>query len=137
MAAGVIDLLTQAIWMMRSGLEEDKLRGSPSAAVDSDRDILTAAMYIEYAGPLLLEKVLWNPKPELGDEDKRLLKGGPLYAGQSGLSSDRWVFWKKRFEEVAAAAEGGEETTVAAKKAALRAARLIEVWVETRMQLPH
>ncbi|KXJ97051.1 hypothetical protein Micbo1qcDRAFT_155805 [Microdochium bolleyi] len=127
MAANVTDLSTHALWMLRDALEQELEAGSKEA----NREVLTATVWIEYAGPLLFEKVLWNPNPTLGDEDKRMLKAGPLYKGGPGLSSDRWLFWMKRFEEVAGKAVDGE-----AKAAALRTAKLMEVWAETRMKLP-
>jgi len=127
MAAGVIDLTTHALWMMRDALEEELEAGSKEA----NREVVTAAVWIEYAGPILFEKVLWNPNPTLGEEDERLLRAGPRYKGGPGLSSDRWLFWKNRFEEVAE-----KKVTDDARDAATRAARLMEVWAETRMQLP-
>lgn len=128
MAAGVIDLTTHALWMMRDALEEELEAGSKEA----NREVLTAAVWIEYAGSILFEKVLWNPSPTLGEEDERLLRAGPRYKGGPGLSSDRWLFWKNRLEEVAEK----KEVTDDAKDAAIRAAKLMEVWAETRMQLP-
>ncbi|KAH7040615.1 uncharacterized protein B0I36DRAFT_311095 [Microdochium trichocladiopsis] len=128
MAANVIDLTTQALWMLRDGLEEQLTAGSKEA----NREVLTATVWIEYAGPLLFEKILWSPNPTLGDDDKRLLRAGPLYKGGPGLSSDRWLFWKTRLDEVA----DKKEVTDEAKDAAVRVARLMEVWAETRMQIP-
>lgn len=127
--AGVVNYTNQVIWMLRTALEEDSGTKAPSAR---DRDLITAAVYIEYAGPLLAESVIRTPSPTLSQEDERLLRGGSLYAaggGKAGLRSDRWLFWLKRFRE-----EAEKATSDEARSLAFRSSRLMEIWVEKRLK---
>lgn len=127
MGAGVIHFDNQPIWMLREALEEEK-KSPKSTAME--RDLMTAAMYIEYAGPVLVESLVANPNPELNDQLRRSLRGGSLFGGEPGLRLERWAFWTKRFREEAEKASSGE-----AKETALHAARLMEVWRETRLRV--
>ncbi|KAI0385487.1 hypothetical protein F5Y04DRAFT_245942 [Hypomontagnella monticulosa] len=126
MGAGVVHYINQPIWMLREALEEEM---NPPKSSALDRDLITAAMYIEYSGPILVEALAANPDPELSDELRRMLKGGSLFQGGSGLRLDRWLFWMKRFRE-----EAEKTRTKEASKIALRAARLIEVLYEKRLK---
>ncbi|OTB16237.1 hypothetical protein K445DRAFT_97872 [Daldinia sp. EC12] len=126
MGAGVIHWQNQPIWMLRDALEEEK--NSPKSS-DLDRDLVTAAMYIEFSGPVLVEALAANPAPELSNENRRLLKGGSLFHGEPGLRLDRWSFWTRRFKE-----EAEKTSTEEARGIALRVARLMEVWSETRLK---
>lgn len=112
---------TTAIWMLRDSLEEDVDKGG-----DIDRDLMTAAVYIEYAGATLVQKLALQPEPRLDEAQQRMLKGGGLWKGQSGLTVDRWTFWGDRFSKLAEKATRQE-----AKDLAGHAARLIEVWTQT------
>ncbi|RYP24295.1 hypothetical protein DL767_008627 [Monosporascus sp. MG133] len=125
-SAGVIDYTNQVVWMLRAALEEDTSAKAPHAL---NRDLVTAAVYIEYAGPILAESIIRTPDPTLSKEDERSLRAGPLYDGKAGLRSDRWLFWLKRFRE-----EAEKATTDEAKSLALRSSRLMEIWVEKRLQ---
>ncbi|OTA80958.1 hypothetical protein M434DRAFT_85860 [Hypoxylon sp. CO27-5] len=123
--AGVIHFTNQLVWMLRRALEEET---NPPKSSAIDRDLLTAIMYIEFSGPIVIEKMAVNPDPVLSDEHRRILKGGTLYKGEPGLRLERWLFWTERFKELA------EKTkTEDAKKAALRIARLMEVWTHERL----
>ncbi|KAH8166418.1 hypothetical protein CIB48_g1821 [Xylaria polymorpha] len=93
---------------------------------DIDRDLMTAAVYIEYAGATLVQKLALQPEPRLDEAQQRMLKGGGLWKGQSGLTVDRWTFWGDRFSKLAEKATRQE-----AKDLAGHAARLIEVWTQT------
>ncbi|RYO79241.1 hypothetical protein DL764_010039 [Monosporascus ibericus] len=124
--AGVINYTNQAVWMLRDALEEDTSAKAPNAL---NRDLVAASMYIEYAGPILAESIVRTPDPTLSKEDERPLRAGPLYDGKAGLRSDRWLFWLKRFREQAEKA-----TTDEARSLALRSSRLMEIWVEKRLQ---
>ncbi|KAI0472257.1 hypothetical protein F4859DRAFT_98343 [Xylaria cf. heliscus] len=117
---------TTAIWMLRDGLEQDVKASGEEAHID--RDLMIAAVYIEYAGATLVQKLALQPDPQLDETQKRVLKGGALWKGKSGLTADRWKFWGKRFREQAENA-----TRQDAKDLALHAARLIEVWTQTRL----
>ncbi|KAI0445737.1 hypothetical protein F4803DRAFT_507137 [Xylaria telfairii] len=109
---------TTAIWMLRDSLEGD--------GGDVDRDLMTAAVYIEYAGATLAQKLDLRPEPQLDEAQQRMLKGGALWKGQSGLTVERWKFWGERFGKLAEKATRRE-----ARDLALHAARLIEVWTQT------
>ncbi|RYP80046.1 hypothetical protein DL770_006405 [Monosporascus sp. CRB-9-2] len=124
--AGVVDYTNQVVWMLRDALEEDTSAKAPNAL---NRDLVTAAMYIEYSGPILAESIVRTPDPTLSKEDERTLRAGSLYDGKAGLRSDRWLFWLKRFREEAEKATADE-----AKSLALRSSRLMEIWVEKRLK---
>ncbi|KAI1781273.1 hypothetical protein F4818DRAFT_398578 [Hypoxylon cercidicola] len=125
MGAGVIHFANQPIWMLREALEENH----PAKSTALDRSLTTAAMYVEYAGPVLVESLVSNPEPELSDELRRILRGGSLFSGEPGLRPERWAFWTKRFNE-----EAENTSTKEAKETALRAARLMQVWTEKRLR---
>lgn len=125
MGAGVIYYINQPIWMLRAALEEEH---APRSA-EWDCSLATAAMYVEYAGPILVESLAANPKPDLSDELRRIFRPGSLFRGGSGLVPERWAFWIKRFNE-----EAENANTEEAKETALRAARLMQVWAEKRLQ---
>ncbi|KAJ2988687.1 hypothetical protein NUW58_g3846 [Xylaria curta] len=117
---------TTAIWMLRDALEQEAhSAGNKDANHD---DLMAAAVYIEYAGATLVQKLALQPEPELDDADQRVLKGGKLWEGKSGLTVDRWRFWGQRFGEQAKNA-----TSEQAKNLALHAAKLIEFWTQTRL----
>ncbi len=109
--------------MLRGALEQD---AKPTS--DFDRDLMTAAVYIEYAGATLAQKLALQPEPQLDEADRRALKGGALWKDKSGLTADRWAFWGKRFGE-----QVEKATSRDAKELARHAARLIEVWAQTRL----
>jgi hypothetical protein len=118
---------TTAIWILRDALEENDDADTGSNA---DGELMQAAMYIEYAGASLVRQLSLQPKPpQLDETEKRMTKGGPLWKGESGLSTERWRFWGKRFREQASKPATSEE----AKELALHAARLIEVWSQTQL----
>ncbi|CAJ2511852.1 Uu.00g074770.m01.CDS01 [Anthostomella pinea] len=122
--AGLSQSETFAIWMLRAGLEEDQANSKTF-----DRDLMTAAVYIEYAGPTLLDRLAKSPEPRLGEQDQRMLKGGSLFSGKSGLTRERWMFWIDRFRELAEKTTDGE-----VKQLALHAADLIEEGSKQRLQ---
>ncbi len=112
--------------MLREALETDT---GAKASAALDRDLATAAVYIEYAGPILAESVVRTPNPSLSPEDERALRGGPLYGGKPGLQADRWFFWLRRFRDQADKATADE-----VRQLASRSSRLMEIWVERRLQ---
>jgi hypothetical protein len=116
---------TTAIWMLRAALEQPTGNGG-----DFDRDLMTAAVYIEYAGATLVQTLALRPEPQLDETQQRMLKGGELWKGKSGLTPERWAFWGKQFRELAGNATGEE-----AKELAVHAARLIEVWSQTQLEV--
>jgi len=129
---------TTAIWMLRAALEEEENDDNKSGSNSNtfDRSLMQAAVHIEYAGATLVQKLVLlqqqpSEPPQLDETQKRMTKGGALWKGESGLTADRWRFWGKRFREQAGKAAAGEET----KELAVHAARLIEVWSQTQLQL--
>ncbi|KAI0971010.1 hypothetical protein F4678DRAFT_435371 [Xylaria arbuscula] len=120
---------TNAIWMLRRALEEEKAESYRDSG-EFDHDLATAAVYIEYAGATLVQKLALRPEPQLDEAERRSLRGGELWdKDASGLTADRWAFWGKRFRELGGDKARGAET----KELALHAARLIEVWAQTRL----
>ncbi|KAI1425631.1 hypothetical protein F5Y12DRAFT_746869 [Xylaria sp. FL1777] len=121
---------TTAIWMLRDALEQEvKSTGDAAAAGEFDRALATAAVYIEYAGATLVQKLALQPEPRLDEAQRRSLRGGELWRGESGLTADRWAFWGTRFRELGDKATTSAET----RELAVHAARLIEVWAQTRL----
>lgn len=83
-----------AIWAMRSSVE---------AAAPEDSELDTTDSYVPPATTWILyggEKV-WE-RSQAGLEGTPSTRGGPLWTGKRGYSVERWLFWKKRFCEVAA-----------------------------------
>lgn len=115
--------------MLRDALEQPQPGKGKGKDASSDRDLMIAAMYIEYAGATLVQTLALQPGPRLDESQRRILRGGELWAGESGLTAARWAFWGRRFRERAGEQATGQE----AKDLALHAARLIEVWAQTRL----
>ncbi|KAK8002815.1 hypothetical protein PG989_002534 [Apiospora arundinis] len=115
---GVTDWWDIPLWMLRQGLEEDL------SAEDKLHDchIMTAAQIIEHSGAIMLAtKVLAHE--ELDAQDKRMFAAGSLFKGEAGYSLERWTFWTGRLREEAEKCKSDE-----VKNAALRAARLMDIW---------
>ncbi|KAI8634297.1 hypothetical protein F5Y19DRAFT_207833 [Xylariaceae sp. FL1651] len=119
---------TTAIWMLRAALEQQDAKPTDGNGRAFDRDLATAAVYIEYAGATLVQALALQPEPQLDEAQQRALKGGALWKGKSGLTAERWAFWGRRFRDQAESATGRD-----AKALAGHAARLIEVWGTTRL----
>ncbi|KAF2967114.1 hypothetical protein GQX73_g6444 [Xylaria multiplex] len=115
---------TTAIWVLRDALEEDTKPAGDGSAFDTQ--LAVAAVYIEYAGATIVQKLASQPSPQLDEVTQRSLRGGKLWKGESGLTPARFNFWGSRFTEVA-----GSTASDGVKAQALHAARLIEVWSET------
>lgn len=80
-----------AIWSLRPALEEKE------ATKPSERDglLTTSAEWIEHAGKTLFE--LGAQDQTLDAMETRALRPGSLFESQkSGLSTERWVFWRER-----------------------------------------
>ncbi|KAK8038118.1 hypothetical protein PG994_014885 [Apiospora phragmitis] len=117
---GVTDWWDIPLWMLRQGLEED-LSAAPKL---HDCHIMTAAQIIEHSGAIMLAtKVI--PTEELDDTEKRMFAAGCLFKGEAGYTPERWTFWSRRLREEAEKCSSDE-----VKNAALRAARLMEIWLE-------
>ncbi|KAI1337629.1 hypothetical protein F5Y15DRAFT_417772 [Xylariaceae sp. FL0016] len=121
--AGIYFSENTPVWMLRAALEEEGITSKESAGDGPfERALMIAAVYIEYAGPTLVRLLEVNSEQALDERQKRMLRGGELFKGPSGLSGDRWAFWTTRFGEL------GEKATGEARDMAVRAARLMEVW---------
>ncbi|KAK8046766.1 hypothetical protein PG996_014830 [Apiospora saccharicola] len=117
---GVTDWWDIPLWMLRQGLEED-LSAAPKL---HDCHIMTAAQIIEHSGAIMLAiKVL--PSEQLDDADKRMFAVGSLFRGEAGYTPERWTFWSQRLREEARKCSSDE-----VKNTALRAARMMEIWLE-------
>lgn len=112
--------------MLRDALEKKQQQRREDA--DADVDLMIAAVYVEYAGATLAQALALQPEPRLDEGQRRSLRGGELCAGESGLTPRRWAFWGRRFRERADDAKAAE-----AQDLARHAARLIEVWTQTRL----
>ncbi|KAK8034429.1 hypothetical protein PG993_009424 [Apiospora rasikravindrae] len=117
---GVTDWWDIPLWMLRQGLEED-LSTAPKL---HDCHIMTAAQIVEHSGAIMLAtKVI--PTEKLDDTEKRMFAPGSLFKGEAGYTPERWTFWARRLREEAEKCSSDE-----VKNAALRAARLMEVWFD-------
>ncbi|KAH9896191.1 hypothetical protein F4778DRAFT_258396 [Xylariomycetidae sp. FL2044] len=124
LGAAVQSEATVTIWMLRDALETKK---EPKTTT-LDRDLMVAAVHIEYAGAVLVERLVASPNPQLEGPEARSLRGGELWQGGPGLRQDRWTFWARRFKE-----EAENTTSEEAKQMTLRAAGLMDVWNKTRL----
>lgn len=108
----VLDLDAYGIWAMRcersrlsdrltefyrSALEDHRLSGKEGEldANELDNAIPAAAVWIMYAGGRMYELGRLE-----GGERGRIVMGGPRWHGREGYSTERWKFWKGRFEEL-------------------------------------
>ncbi|EAW12875.1 DUF3632 domain-containing protein [Aspergillus clavatus NRRL 1] len=80
-----------AVWSLRSALEEE-LKGA-----ERDGEVAAATMWMLYGGQALFEQSNDAVKTE---EMERMMKPGPLYAGQGQLCAERWQFWNRRLGEL-------------------------------------
>ncbi|KAK6065595.1 hypothetical protein SCUP234_12483 [Seiridium cupressi] len=115
---GVHSTLDFAIWSLRQALENEESTGAPTLL---DCHIQAAAQYVEYEGHILRQRLSLGWKPR--EAEAQMFKGGALFDGEPGLSDERWKFWISRFRELA-----DQTTTDEAKSAALRAAKLLDIW---------
>lgn len=102
-----------AIWELRAALEEQLPEASPTTAKDAS--LATACEWIMHAGDALHEQGL---RPQsLDSMEERALKPGKLFgSATSGLSAERWSFWRKRMGELCAEV-GSAEVKERAQKA--------------------
>ncbi|KAI1368229.1 hypothetical protein F5Y08DRAFT_11401 [Xylaria arbuscula] len=129
---------TTAIWMLREALEQEDTTTTTTKPTGDDNDdngnqqfdraLMSAAVYIEYAGATLSQKLALQPEPQLDEAQRRVSKGGALWKDKCGLTPDRWAFWGRRFEE-----QGSKATSAEARELALHAAKLIAMWAQTRI----
>ncbi|KAK2754557.1 hypothetical protein FQN54_006958 [Arachnomyces sp. PD_36] len=89
---GLSNFWLYAIWAMRSGLEESpKARSSVG---DHDLHVPAAAVWIMVAGEEIRKRDdVWEASRTGGDP----ACGGDLWKGKRGFCTERWDFWKSRF----------------------------------------
>lgn len=87
---------TWAIWAQREAHEtpHDTVHDSGTGT-----HVLAAAQWILWYGRTLFQQVLCPA--DVASDDLRDWKPGPLYDGKSGLSLERWRFWRDGFDAVA------------------------------------
>ena len=82
--------------------------------------VSAATTWIEYAGKYLYE---WTLNGESDEEFVNVTSSGELFSGSAGLNSERWTFWKTRFESLSSELET-EESTNRAREAAKQMAAI-------------
>lgn len=113
---GTQDWVNFAIWELRSGLEEPP-ENRPNAR---DTRIATAHEWIVHAGKELFRKS--QEVAKLDTMEKTALKPGSLFkSDKSGLSTERWIFWRERIGALGATARSG-----AAKEQAQKALQAMD-----------
>ncbi|CRG86320.1 hypothetical protein PISL3812_03325 [Talaromyces islandicus] len=110
-AAGVVDAINLAVWVLRDGLEDDYDRGEYYSEY-----ISAAAMWILCSGQLLFDEIAQFPR-ETGESEEKAWAGGPLYTGPI-VGLERWLFWQKAFTAAAESSNTNDEATTNALKAA-------------------
>lgn len=98
-----------SIWALREALEQDH-----KSAAARDGNLVVAHEWIVHAGKTLRTGA-FESQQQLTDVEKRMLKGGPLFEGEPGLSEKRWAFWQQRVEDLAKQAESEEARAKANK----------------------
>ncbi|GAO14597.1 hypothetical protein UVI_02009500 [Ustilaginoidea virens] len=100
--AGLQPWVNLAIWELRSGLEETP-EDRPNAR---DTRIATAHEWITHAGKQLYRN--GRQPQKLDDVEQRALKPGRLFKSEtSGLSNERWNFWRERIGVLGGGAGSG------------------------------
>lgn len=91
---GIGDFTTFAIWELRSFLEHHRDQTTANLQKLS-WDMATASEWIVRGGSVLYARALALESEPGFDQATR---GGPLYGeSKSGLTIERWAFWKKGF----------------------------------------
>ncbi|KAL6806617.1 hypothetical protein GGI42DRAFT_352419 [Trichoderma sp. SZMC 28013] len=115
LSASVQDWTNFAIWELRDGLEEP-----PSTDEARDTHLITASEWFTQAGQVLYNET--KNSVELDSQATRALSPGSLIEGtNSGFNEERWIFWKKRLEELSA------DASAEAKKRVEKALEVIKV----------
>ena len=109
LGSGVQTWTNFAIWALRETLEIP-----PPNDTARDAGLGVAAVWFIHAGKELRSEIA--EAHELSESEKRSLAPGKLFSeGQSGLSEERWNFWRNRVEELGA--EAGEHGKKASENA--------------------
>ncbi|KAK7025043.1 hypothetical protein R3P38DRAFT_2952481 [Favolaschia claudopus] len=116
----VNDYSLYAIWAMRDALETDPTKkASEESGTWLDACVPAAAAWILIWGrPMFERREVYERSPTRGDPGRP----GDLMVQrtknkQSAWTSQRWAFWKARFEEISVAQDVKEETRIAAGEA--------------------
>ncbi|KAI8314668.1 hypothetical protein K4K61_004310 [Colletotrichum sp. SAR11_59] len=63
--------------------------------------VAVAAEYFIHAAPVILEEsLIWHTRGPFDDQEQRIYRAGPLFAGTFGCNLERWGFWKRRLGEL-------------------------------------
>ncbi|KAJ0345552.1 hypothetical protein COL154_003153 [Colletotrichum chrysophilum] len=63
--------------------------------------VAVAAEYFIHAAPVILEEsLIWHTRGPFDDQEQRIYRAGPLFAGTFGFNLERWGFWKRRLGEL-------------------------------------
>ncbi|KAF2005226.1 hypothetical protein P154DRAFT_530882 [Amniculicola lignicola CBS 123094] len=118
----VMEFWIYVIWAMRSALEDvfkddgpDDAHVPATAIQKYDANIPAASAWV-----LIMGKEIYRKEEDLTPKSKNEgnpAKGGELWAGRPEFSKDRWVLWKKRFQEISQMQEIAEDTRKSAKEA--------------------
>jgi len=120
-ASGVIAYENFPLWQLRKGLEDDDLAAeakgaaacccSSAEAADNNR-VAVACEWIIRAGPALLRLCLLD-RQDLDEALRGSARVGDLFRGGCpGFNLERWVFWKKRLEELRSTVGAGVVSSV-------------------------
>ena len=100
MGSGVVGPYSQAMYGLRSGLEED-LSTDHEVSV-TECKIQVACAWIAHGG----KPLLWWARENIGnlnvtvEDEANYVEGGSLYHGNPTMCLQRWGFWMDRFEEL-------------------------------------
>ena len=100
MGSGVVSPYSQAMYGLRSGLEED-LSTDHEVSV-TECKIQVACAWIAHGG----KPLLWWARENIGnlnvtvEDEANYVEGGSLYHGNPTMCLQRWGFWMDRFEEL-------------------------------------
>ena len=101
-----------AVLLLKRTLEDDSSPENPRYS----GFITGASMWIIHAGQWLFMEVVLSPRAMSGSENGKW-GNGALYTGPI-LGLERWVFWRKAFEDAKEKTSLSEETRGLAQKAA-------------------
>ncbi|KAH0559380.1 hypothetical protein GP486_004104 [Trichoglossum hirsutum] len=91
-STGLVDWEIYGLWAFRDALE-NTISGKPVV----NCYVTAATEWVAHGGKALFRCFSDGP---LDDETVHLTGNGHLYWGRTGLSLERWRFWKRRFQEI-------------------------------------
>jgi hypothetical protein len=124
-AAGPLGL---ALWQLREGLEEEEIADDTKTHIFDTRVRVASEWILQGSKRLLKECLLssFSTAP-VDDTHGNPYRGGPLYSGHRGFTSERWGFWKRRMSEITG--NSVSTTTAASLKEAIDVMSYMELEV--------